>query len=68
MESKLVFNVDNNIIELQEKTNIFSPEVILVIENNRYIGYINKYSEDQLHMIKSRLIAGWTYRELNLYA
>lgn len=67
MESKLVFNVDNNIIELQEKTNVFSPEVILVIENNRYIGYINKYSENQIQMIKSRLIAGWSYRELNIY-
>lgn len=67
MESKLVFNVDNNIIELQEKTNVFSPEVILVIENNRYIGYINKYSENQIQMIKFRLIAGWSYRELNIY-
>lgn len=67
MESKLVFNVDNNIIELREKTNVFSPEVILVIENNRYIGYINKYSQNQIQMIKSRLIAGWSYRELNIY-
>lgn len=64
---KEVFNVDNNIIELLERKDIFGSEVIMIYENNKYIGYINKYTEEQIFDLRSRLINGWSYKEMNLY-
>lgn len=68
MNNKLVFEANNNIYELIEKKDIFGSDVILIIENNNYIGYINKYTIDDIYKTKYRLISGWSFRQLSVYA
>jgi len=67
MSNKLVFEANNNIYELIDKKDIFGTDVILIIENNNYIGYINKYTIDDIYKTKYRLISGWSFRQLSVY-
>lgn len=64
---KLIFNVDNNIIELLEKKDFFGSEIIMVIVNNKYVGFKNKYFEEDIFQMKKRLISGFGYKELGIY-
>lgn len=67
MNNKLVFEANNNIYELIDKKDIFGTEFILIIENNNYIGYINKYTVDEIYKTKYRLISGWSFNQLSVY-
>lgn len=64
---KLIFNVDNNIIELLEKKDFFGSEIIMVIVDNKYVGFKNKYFEEDIFQMKNRLISGFGYKELGIY-
>lgn len=67
MNNKLVFEANNNIYELIDKKDFFGSEIIMVIVNNKYVGFKNKYFEEDIFQMKNRLISGFGYKELGIY-
>lgn len=67
--NKIKFEFRGNIFELIEELNFFDEESILIFENEKLIGSVEKLHKNEIHIIAQRILSDkYSYREMGVYA
>lgn len=66
---KVLFEYRGSKFELFESKDLFGCEVIVIYENERLVGTVEKLHSNELYIVTQRILSGkYSYQELGVYA